>query len=584
MSTETALNDVPNIASRMQGLRLMAAHPEDERDVATTENATLAAGGSAASTAAASSDGVVADGSGSSGPSSLREPLRNITLSRALNFVGDEDQPPSSSSAARSEASFANSDNRILGTFSRPPINAANTSYLDGRAQNNATLENSTTQNQPAVMYNWQGTKATMRERIVFLFNNEILSDVTFLVGRGAQQQRIPAHKLVLSSGSAVFDAMFNGTLATASSEIEVPDVEPAAFLAVLLFLYTDEIQIDPETVMTTLYTAKKYAVAALEKHCVDFLKNNLTSDNAFLLLTQARLFDEPQLASVCLDTIDRFTTEAFNADGFTDIDIDTLMIVLKRDTLRVRESKLFQAVLRWSEAECVRQQLSVTPENQRLVLGDALSLVRFPLMSKEEFTAGPAQSGLLNYSEVLSLFSYFILNPKPAVGFLTMPRCCMTGKEQTVCRFQHTKSRWGYFGTSDRIRFSVDRRIFLLGYGVYGSTQEPAIYEVTVELIHTASGKVIATNATSFSCDGSKYTYRLMFKELAEILPNTIYTASATFKGPYSYYGTKGMKSVLVDCDSGNGKVKFKFNSELGDNNGTSTDEGQIPELIFYM
>lgn len=76
-----------------------------------------------------------------------------------------------------------------------------------------------------------------------------------------------------------------------------------------------------------------------------------------------------------------------------------------------------------------------------------------------------------------------------------------------------------------------MDRRIFLIGYGVYGSTQEPAIYEVSVELIHTASGKVIATNATSFSCDGSKYTYRLMFKELAEILPNTIYTASATFK-----------------------------------------------------
>lgn len=47
-----------------------------------------------------------------------------------------------------------------------------------------------------------------------------------------------------------------------------------------------------------------------------------------------------------------------------------------------------------------MRQQLPVTPENQRQVLGNALSLVRFPLMSKEEFTAGPAQSGLLNYSE----------------------------------------------------------------------------------------------------------------------------------------------------------------------------------------
>ena len=47
---------------------------------------------------------------------------------------------------------------------------------------------------------------------------------------------------------------------------------------------------------MTTLYTAKKYAVPALEKNCVDYLKRHLCPDNAFLLLTQARLFDEPQV------------------------------------------------------------------------------------------------------------------------------------------------------------------------------------------------------------------------------------------------------------------------------------------------
>lgn len=100
MSTETALNDVPNVASRLQGLRL-ATQAEDERDA--TENGTVAGGSTAASSG-------VADGGG---PSSLREPLRNITLSRArraLNFVGDEDQPLSSSSVARSEASLSNGD------------------------------------------------------------------------------------------------------------------------------------------------------------------------------------------------------------------------------------------------------------------------------------------------------------------------------------------------------------------------------------------------------------------------------------------------------------------------------------------
>ena len=108
-----------------------------------------------------------------------------------------------------------------------------------------------------------------------------------------------------------MLDAMFNSTLtlATQEDEITVPDVEPAAFLALIKFLYSDEVserifstlpdslpsiqvQIgpEPETVMTTLHTAKKYAVPALEKHCADFLERNLSPDKAFMLLTQVCL------------------------------------------------------------------------------------------------------------------------------------------------------------------------------------------------------------------------------------------------------------------------------------------------------
>ena len=82
------------------------------------------------------------------------------------------------------------------------------------------------------------------------------------------------------------------------------------------------------------------------------------------MLLTQARLFDEPQvchptqcsgselilsfqLSALCLECIDKNTPEALTADGFTDIDIDTLSAVLDRDSLRIKENKLFAAVLR---------------------------------------------------------------------------------------------------------------------------------------------------------------------------------------------------------------------------------------------
>lgn len=67
----------------------------------------------------------------------------------------------------------------------------------------------------------------------------------------------------------------------------------------------------------------------------------------------------------------------------------DTLVAVLERDTLGVREVRLFSAAVRWAEAEAHRQQLQPTPENKRKVLGKALTLIRFPLMTIEEFAAG---------------------------------------------------------------------------------------------------------------------------------------------------------------------------------------------------
>lgn len=325
------------------------------------------------------------------------------------------------------------------------------------------------------IVHNWQATKATVKERLGFMFCNELMADVHFVVGKNGPRQRIPAHKFVLSIGSAVFDAMFNGGMATADAEIELPDVEPAAFLCLLRFFYSDEVKIGPDTVMASLYAAKKYAVPALERGCVEYLKKHLSSDNAFMLLMQARLFDEPQLAAMCLEMIDKTTSEALVADGFTDIDLETLCIVLERDTLGIKECKLFAAIARWAEAECGRQGIPVTPENQRQVLGRALYLIRFPLMTVEEFAVGAAQSGILTDREVVELFLYFTVTPKTRINFSDVLRCCLTGKEQVVSRFCEIENRWGYSGTSDRIRSVLEifirfffNCLYLIGEYIY--------------------------------------------------------------------------------------------------------------------
>lgn len=81
---------------------------------------------------------------------------------------------------------------------------------------------------------NWQANKASVRERNAVMFNNDLMADVYFVVGTAPASIRIPAHKYILATGSSVFYAMFYGGLAEPHKDIQIPDVEPAAFLNLL--------------------------------------------------------------------------------------------------------------------------------------------------------------------------------------------------------------------------------------------------------------------------------------------------------------------------------------------------------------
>ena len=99
------------------------------------------------------------------------------------------------------------------------------------------------------------------------------------------------------------------------------------------------------------------------------------------------------------------------NADGFLEVDLRTLCAVLERDTLRIKELCLFQAMLKWASQECLRRDMEETPENQRYVLGRALYLIRFPLVPVEDFSINVAQMGLLTETELVRLFLNFTIS-----------------------------------------------------------------------------------------------------------------------------------------------------------------------------
>ena len=158
------------------------------------------------------------------------------------------------------------------------------------------------------VKENWQITRPTIRERSKFMFNNNLFSDVKFVVqetsrcGRGV----IPAHKFVLSISSPVFEAMFYGELAETANSIELPDCDYDSLLEFFRYIYSDEVILRGSNVMGVLYLTKKYLVPSLADKCTEYLQDNLDPSNVFSILPSAQKYEEKNLVDECWKVIDK--------------------------------------------------------------------------------------------------------------------------------------------------------------------------------------------------------------------------------------------------------------------------------------
>ena len=83
------------------------------------------------------------------------------------------------------------------------------------------------------------------------------------------------------------------------------------------------------------------------------------------------------KLEKKCWDMIDLKTSEAIMSDAFSDISQSTLAEFLKRESLNVKEVDLFKAVVKWSEAECLRKGNESSTENKRAAMGNAIHQIR---------------------------------------------------------------------------------------------------------------------------------------------------------------------------------------------------------------
>lgn len=235
------------------------------------------------------------------------------------------------------------------------------------------------------------------------LLNNEFLADIKFKFADG---RVIFAHSFVLCCRSDEFCDSFEATVGV-SKLIEVQNFNYEDYFEFLKFLYTDACEIDESNSKGVIELSRKHELAELESKCIDAIIKDLSVVNACSILQSSIELELESLRIKTTEFIAKNYLTSLNSESFLKIREEALQIILELDTVSdVNEFKIFEATIKWSEHECLKDGLESSGSLKREKLGGTLKLLRFGAMSHAEFTAcNELEPGLLTNEEIISIY-----------------------------------------------------------------------------------------------------------------------------------------------------------------------------------
>ncbi|CAA3002781.1 BTB/POZ and MATH domain-containing protein 3-like isoform X1 [Olea europaea var. sylvestris] len=175
-------------------------------------------------------------------------------------------------------------------------------------------------------LYNVLVPPSDMGENLTYLLDSELGCDIVFQVG----EETFKAHKLILATRSPVFRAQFFGLVGNPNADkVELEDIEPSIFKAMLQFIYSDNlVDLDEITGSTSTCTSAimmQHLLAASDRFGLDRLKQlceaklceEVSAETVATTLSLAEQHHCPQLKAICLKFAATNLGAVMQSEGF---------------------------------------------------------------------------------------------------------------------------------------------------------------------------------------------------------------------------------------------------------------------------
>ncbi|GBB99884.1 hypothetical protein RclHR1_03670004 [Rhizophagus clarus] len=233
------------------------------------------------------------------------------------------------------------------------------------------------------------------------LLDSGLYSDVVVQVGQEPDYREFKVHSLILRARSPYFNAALSSEWIRKQENMIIfnkPNMSPKVFEIILKYVYGGCLRLqghDVPAILSVLTAADELCLIDIFDHVEDYLLQDI--DKLLKHFIQVQRFATQhhhftKLHAFCIKTIEQDPSIVFQHEEFNLITQDTLISLLKRDNLIMREIDLWNKVIEWGRAQ--NPLLSTEIENWTneyflklaSLIQPCIRLINFSLINEKDF------------------------------------------------------------------------------------------------------------------------------------------------------------------------------------------------------